>query len=41
MDEEFRFIMKLQEITMKELWDNEEDEIWNEYAEDINKKRNN
>ena len=32
--DEFKDLLLLSEHTMKKLWDNKEDEIWNEYLKD-------
>jgi|ETNmetMinimDraft_2_1059921.scaffolds.fasta_scaffold219791_2 AbrB family looped-hinge helix DNA binding protein len=35
-EEDFSDLLKLSEISLKEIWDNEEDEIWNTYLENAN-----
>jgi AbrB family looped-hinge helix DNA binding protein len=35
-EEDFSDLLKLREISLKEIWDNEEDEIWNTYLENAN-----
>ena len=30
-EDDFKDILKLSELSLKEIWDNKEDEIWNEY----------
>lgn len=34
--DEFKDLLKLSEISLKKIWDNEEDDIWNTYLEDGN-----
>jgi len=29
--DDFKDLLKLSELSLKKVWDNEEDEIWNEY----------
>ena len=31
VDDDFKDILKISEESLKEVWDNKEDEIWNEY----------
>ena len=31
MKDDFKDLLKLSELSLKEVWDNEEDEIWNTY----------
>lgn len=34
--DEFRGLLKLSEISLKKMWDNKEDDIWNTYLKDDN-----
>lgn len=31
MEDEFRYLLKLTETSLKKFWLNKEDEVWNEY----------
>ncbi|MEK6908815.1 MAG: AbrB/MazE/SpoVT family DNA-binding domain-containing protein [Nanoarchaeota archaeon] len=37
--EDFRDLLKLSELSLKEIWDNKEDDIWNDYLKPEKSKK--